>query len=93
MSAAERGHQLLLVEPTASGAREGIETLIVGVSAELGIARREIPDADAAAHSVTAPGQAGHRAVLAEFGSLAAAADGSLDRQWLREPAPCGAKR
>jgi dephospho-CoA kinase len=44
----------------------------------------DLADADVAAHSVTAPGQAGHRAVLAEFGPQAAAADGSLDRQWLR---------
>jgi dephospho-CoA kinase len=44
----------------------------------------DLADADEAAHAVTAPGQPGHRAVLAAFGQQAAAADGSLDRAWLR---------
>jgi dephospho-CoA kinase len=44
----------------------------------------DLADADEAAHAVTAPGQPGHRAVLAAFGPQAAAADGSLDRSWLR---------
>lgn len=45
----------------------------------------DLADADEAAHAVTAPEQPGHRAVLAAFGPQAAAADGSLDRRWLRE--------
>lgn len=45
----------------------------------------DLADADEAAHAVTAPDQPGHHAVLAEFGPLAAATDGSLNRRWLRE--------
>ena len=45
----------------------------------------DLADADDAAHAVTKPGQNGHQAVLATFGTRAAAADGSLDRQWLRQ--------
>lgn len=47
----------------------------------------EISDADAAAHAVTAKGEAGHRAVIAAFGPEARAADGGLDRAWLRHAA------
>jgi dephospho-CoA kinase len=50
--------------------------------ADLGV---EVADADAAAHAVTARGEPGHRAVIDAFGARAAAADGSLDRAWLRE--------
>lgn len=50
--------------------------------AELGV---EVADADAAAHALSAPGEAGHRAVVAAFGDRAVASDGSLDRAWLRE--------
>jgi dephospho-CoA kinase len=45
----------------------------------------EIADADAAAHAVTAMGERGHEAVVAMFGDQARAADGSLDRAWLRQ--------
>ena len=44
-----------------------------------------IADADAAAHAVTAPGEAGFAAVVAEFGERARGPDGSLDRHWLRQ--------
>ncbi len=45
----------------------------------------DVADADDAAHALSAPGQPGHRAVLEAFGPQAAAADGSLNRSWLRE--------
>jgi dephospho-CoA kinase len=45
----------------------------------------EVADADAAAHAVTAAGEAGHGAVVGAFGAQARAADGSLDRAWLRQ--------
>ena len=44
----------------------------------------EIADADVAAHEVTAKGEPGYAAVIAAFGERARAADGSLDRGWLR---------
>ena len=43
-----------------------------------------IADADVAAHAVTAKGQPGYAAVIAAFGERAVAADGNLDRAWLR---------
>jgi dephospho-CoA kinase len=42
-------------------------------------------DADAVARAVTAPGEAGHDAVLRRFGDAARGADGSLDRAALAE--------
>jgi dephospho-CoA kinase len=45
----------------------------------------DIADADVAAHAVTAKGEAGYRAVVEAFGDRAVAADGNLDRAWLRE--------
>lgn len=50
--------------------------------ADLGV---EVADADVAAHAVTARGAPGHGAVAKAFGDRAVAADGSLDRAWLRE--------
>ena len=47
----------------------------------------EVADADAAAHAVTARGEAGHRAVIEAFGPRALGPDGSLDRAWLRQTA------
>jgi len=44
----------------------------------------EVADADEAAHAVTEPGAAGHRAVVAAFGPAAVAPGGALDRGWLR---------
>ena len=43
-----------------------------------------VADADAAAHAVTAQETEGYRAVVAAFGPQSRAADGSLDRAWLR---------
>ncbi|HTQ00472.1 MAG TPA: dephospho-CoA kinase [Casimicrobiaceae bacterium] len=45
----------------------------------------ETADADAAAHAVTAKGEAGYRAVVEAFGPGAMAPDGRLDRAWLRQ--------
>ena len=70
--------------------------LLVGLTGGIGsgkseVARRfadlgvEIADADAAAHALSAPGEAGYRAVVAAFGDGAVAPDGTLDRAWLRE--------
>lgn len=55
----------------------------------------DIADADAAAHAVTARGQPGHDAVAATFGADALAADGALDRAWLRKTvfADAGARK
>jgi len=44
----------------------------------------DVADADAAAHAVTARGEAGYDAVVAAFGAQAVGADGELDRAWLR---------
>lgn len=48
---------------------------------ELGV---DIADADHGAHAVTAQGEAGHRAVVALFGTDALTPDGALDRGWIR---------
>ena len=45
----------------------------------------DLADADEAAHAVTAPGASGHAVVADAFGPRAVAADGTLDRAWLRE--------
>ncbi len=69
---------------------------IVGLTGGIGSGKSEVAkafvalgadlaDADLAAHEVSAPGQAGHAAVRDAFGPRAVAADGTLDRQWLRE--------
>jgi dephospho-CoA kinase len=69
--------------------------LIVGLTGGIGSGKSEvarafaargvaIEDADAVAHAVAAPGEAGHRAVIDAFGAAAVRADGSLDRDWLR---------
>lgn len=47
----------------------------------------EVVDADEVAHVLSAPGAAGAAAVIAAFGPAARAADGALDRRWLREQA------
>jgi len=44
----------------------------------------EVADADVAAHAVTAKDEPGYVAVVAAFGKRATAADGNLDRAWLR---------
>lgn len=71
-------------------------TLRIGVTGGIGcgktsvaeaFARLDAPvvDTDAIAHELSAPGAAGQRAVAAAFGPDAVAADGSLDRAWLRQ--------
>ena len=50
------------------------------VAGWLGARGAMVVDADAVAREVTAPGQPGHDAVLARFGSAVRAADGTLDR-------------
>ena len=47
----------------------------------------DVLDADAVAHALSAKGEAGHRAVADAFGRESLQADGSLDRDWLRERA------
>jgi dephospho-CoA kinase len=46
-----------------------------------------IVDADAIAHELSAAGAPGQRAVASAFGPASIAADGSLDRRWLRDQA------
>jgi dephospho-CoA kinase len=46
-----------------------------------------VVDVDAIAHELSAPGAEGQRAVAAAFGARAVAADGALDRAWLRRQA------
>lgn len=73
-------------------------TLRIGVTGGIGcgktsvaeaFARLDAPvvDTDAIAHELSAPGAAGQRAVAEAFGPDAVAADGSLDRAWLRQRA------
>ena len=73
-------------------------TLVVGLTGGIGsgksavataFAARGAPvvDADAIAHELSAPGQPGHDAVVAAFGTSVLAPDGTLDRARLRERA------
>jgi dephospho-CoA kinase len=73
-------------------------TLVVGVTGGIGSGKTAVADAfarlgapvvdtDAIAHELSAPGAAGQRAVAETFGAAAVAADGSLDRAWLRAQA------
>ena len=73
-------------------------TLVVGLTGGIGsgksavataFAARGAPvvDADAIAHELSAPGQPGHGAVVAAFGTAVLAPDGTLDRAHLRERA------
>ncbi|MFO1323023.1 MAG: dephospho-CoA kinase [Burkholderiales bacterium] len=68
---------------------------VVGLTGGIGSGKSEVTrafaalgvpvaDADAAAHAVTARGEAGYDAVLAAFGPAARGPDGNLDRGWLR---------
>jgi dephospho-CoA kinase len=52
--------------------------------AELGA---DVVDADVVAHAVTAPGEAGHAAVVQAFGTESLQSNGTIDRSWLRERA------
>ncbi len=72
------------MKPFVVGLTGGIgsgKTEVTRAFAALGV---PVADADAAAHAVTAKGEAGWDAVVAEFGPRACARDGSLDRGWLR---------
>lgn len=73
-------------------------TLRIGVTGGIGCGKTSVADAfarldapvvdtDAIAHELSAPGAAGQRAVVAAFGQDAVAADGSLNRAWLRQRA------
>jgi dephospho-CoA kinase len=72
--------------------------LVVGLTGGIGsgksaVARRfaalgiEVEDADAVAHAISAPGAPGHRAITEAFGARVVRADGTLDRDWLRQQA------
>lgn len=73
-------------------------TLVVGLTGGIGSGKTAVSrafealgapvvDTDVIAHELSAPGAAGQRAVAAALGSDAVAADGSLDRDWLRRRA------
>ena len=47
----------------------------------------DVLDADAVAHAVSAPGEAGHAAVVEAFGTECLQPNGAIDRGWLRERA------
>src|SRR5437762_2697890 len=47
----------------------------------------DVLDADAVAHAVSAPGEAGHAAVVEAFGTQCLQPNGAIDRGWLRERA------
>jgi dephospho-CoA kinase len=52
--------------------------------AELGA---DVTDADVVAHAVSAPGEAGHAAVVEAYGTECLQPNGAIDRDWLRERA------
>lgn len=60
------------------------KSAIADAFAALGV---PIVDADVIAHELSAAGAAGSRTVADALGAAALAADGSLDRRWLREQA------
>jgi dephospho-CoA kinase len=47
----------------------------------------DVLDADAVAHTVSAPGEAGHAAVVDAFGTECLQPNGAIDRGWLRQRA------
>jgi dephospho-CoA kinase len=72
--------------------------LVIGLTGGIGSGKSAVADAfaalgvpvvdvDAIAHELSAAGRPGQRAVAAAFGANAVAADGSLDRAWLRRQA------
>jgi dephospho-CoA kinase len=69
------------------GLTGGIGSGKSAVAAAFGALGAPVVDADAIAHEISAPGRAGHAAVLAAFGPSVLAADGTLDRAALRERA------
>ena len=73
-------------------------TLVIGVTGGIGSGKSSVANAFAAhgvpvvdvdliAHELSAAGAAGQRAVEAAFGPASVAADGALDRVWLRREA------
>lgn len=73
-------------------------TLVVGLTGGIGSGKSavaaafaargiETVDADRVVHALSIPGATGHGAIVAEFGARALAADGALDRAWLRHQA------
>lgn len=73
-------------------------TLVVGLTGGIGSGKSAVSrafeslgapvvDTDVIAHELSAAGAAGQRAVAAAWGPDAVAADGSLDRDWLRRQA------
>jgi dephospho-CoA kinase len=73
-------------------------TLVVGLTGGIGSGKTAVSrafealgapvvDTDVIAHELSAPGAAGQRGVAAALGPDAVAADGSLDRDWLRRRA------
>jgi dephospho-CoA kinase len=75
-----------------------IVAFLVGMTGGIGSGKTEVAkafaafgadvlDADVVAHALSVKGEAGHRAVAEAFGEESLQADGSLDRDWLRERA------
>ncbi|HVF63764.1 MAG TPA: dephospho-CoA kinase [Casimicrobiaceae bacterium] len=60
------------------------KSAVASAFAQIGV---PVVDTDAIAHQLSAAGMPGQRAVAEAFGSDAVAADGSLDRAWLRRRA------
>jgi len=60
------------------------KSVVAKAFAELGA---DVVDADTVAHSIAAPGEAGHAAVVEAFGMESLQPNGTIDRNWLREHA------
>ena len=71
---------------------------VVGLTGGIGSGKSEVAkafarlgadvlEADAVAHAVSAPGEAGHAAVIEAFGTQCLQPNGAIDRGWLRERA------
>lgn len=71
----------MLVVGLTGGIGSG-KSLVADAFAELGV---DVTDTDRLAHALTAPGEPGHSAVLAAFGTSFRRPDGTLDRTRLRE--------
>jgi len=69
------------------GLTGGIGSGKSAVAAEFAARGAPVVDADAIAHELSSPGQPGHDAVVAAFGTAVLAPDGTLDRARLRERA------
>jgi dephospho-CoA kinase len=71
---------------------------VVGLTGGIGSGKSEVAkafaqlgadvlDADAVAHAVSAPGEAGHAAIVEAFGRECLQPNGAIDRDWLRQRA------